>query len=834
MGNLKEVWNQITWLHEQGISLIPVRDKQEGDFQAKTPYRGWKKYQTEQIPLAELWYQLEANNTSAVAIIAGEVSGSLEIIDIDVKYKPGIDAVIFSDLNKFYPELFSRLRIHQTPSGGYHILYRVADFAIPGNKKLAGRHKTDAELKLTPKPATVNFIETRGTGGYAVAPPSLGYTVFQDVPIPVITAADRHSIITLCHTYSEIIEIEKPPKADKKQSDYYDEDPFTHFNGSPAAEDVLTLNGWKETGKSNGNFTWYTRPGKDKGVSASFNHKKRVYYIFTSSTDLEESRGYNPATLVSKLQFNGDNKACYRWLVQNGYGKIKHSVEARIVKNNALSKRPLPPNASATAAAEYATELVTLQTTYPFGIFWERDDDNPSRFNISREILYQVADGLGWKIHNGDPVLIEGYIVKKSTERVFFDSLKAYIKEEDGDEYISICNAYESFIQKNGAFSISRLQELDSSQIVKDTNNSAYKFYNNSYLFITAQAYSFNTYDTLSGLIWHDWILPRQYVPSEPTGRYVDFIKLATDYEEHGRLIRNVIGYLSHQYKDEATGYIIVLTESCPDPKQGGGSGKNLFCNLFRHTTSYKSVPGSQVRYDEKFLQSWNKERIFGVSDAPKRFDFSFLKELATGTGILKKLFKDEVTLSVDDMPKFIIQTNFSYEVADGGLKRRIIPIEFTDFFTKAGGVDVHFGCLFPQGWELSDWSGYDTFIAICIQDWLSSGLKLYPPALTEGGWHKQFEQTYGQVIIGIIDDYFDAWVSLQWVPNELLKEHCDRFYMENNTPKNYQPAMTRITLALKEYCLHHKKQLIVDIQKKVNGINKKFKWFGNQEDSPF
>ncbi|MDO6575286.1 hypothetical protein, partial [Staphylococcus pasteuri_A] len=66
------------------------------------------------------------------------------------------------------------------------------------------------------------------------------------------------------------------------------------------------------------------------------------------------------------------------------------------------------------------------------------------------------------------------------------------------------------------------------------------------------------------------------------------------------------------------------------------------------------------------------------------------MKEPSTGSFIWKKLFKDEIEVSVKDAPKFIVQTNFSYEVTDGGLRRRIIPIEFTNFFTQVGGLDVH------------------------------------------------------------------------------------------------------------------------------------------------
>lgn len=832
MPNLTEVWSKIEWLINNGISIIPVRDKDDGEFLAKTPYRGWKKHQSEIIALPELWAQMDEHNTEAVASICGKVSGGLEIIDIDVKYKPGIDAVIMSDLRALYPDIFNRLRIHKTPSGGYHILYRVKDHEIPGNQKLAGRNKTADELELKPKPSTVNFIETRGEGGYAVAPPSLNYSVSHDNPILVLTWEERCSIISLCRTYSEIVDTAPSYKPTRYDHDYYDENPFDHFNKSPEAESVLFNNGWKLFKQSN-QFIWFTRPGKDKGVSASFNKVKRIYFIFTSSTEFEENKGYNPATALSILQHGGDRKKTYQQLVSSGYGKIKQSVETRIAKAKAITGKPLPKNASESAKQLYVTTKGQIAETYPYGIFWEYDDEG--KIIINREKLYTVSDGLGFKVHNQSPVRLDGYIIRKQEDRQFYDAVKSYIKEEDGDEYISICNCYETFIEKHGSFTITRLQSLDTTKLVRDTSNSCYKFYHNGYLFITGQDVSFHTYDTLSGIIWEHDILDRQYSHGPEGGRYHTFLKLATNWETQSAYIRKIIGYLSHQFKDETTAYIIVLTEQCEDPKQGGGSGKNIFSSLFRFTTTYKSIPGSQVNYDEKFMQAWNGERIFAISDTPKRFDFSFLKEPSSGTGILKKLFKDQLVIEVADMPKFLIQTNFSFEVIDGGLKRRIIPIEFTDFFTKSGGVDVHFnGTHFPKGWELPDWIGFDNMVANCIKEWLAGGLKLHPLALTEGGWLKQFEQTWGAVITGIIHEYFDKWLALQWVSNDNFKKDMDDYFRENNTAPTYRPAMRKVTEAVSEWANHYKKQFLTNVQKRENGISVKMKWFGNELDTPF
>lgn len=825
--SITAVWAQVEKMLADNLSLIPVRDKPQGDRPEKTPYQGWKKYQAEIITTAELWAQMDNHSTNAVAIICGKVSGNLEIIDIDVKYKPGIDAVLLSDIKSLYPDLFERLRIHKTPSGGYHILYRVTDGVVPGNEKLAGRYGTTDELAIRPKTKQYNFLETRGEGGYALAPPSMGYGIHQDNNIPALTWAERCSLINLCRSYSEIAPVQsfKPSVSD---NNYYDENPFAHFNQSVAAESVLTDHGWKECGHSN-LFIWFTRPDKKKGISASFNRLKRVYFIFTSTTEFDELKGYQPATALSILAHGGDKKKTFRHLVQAGYGVIKPSVEAGMVKKKAVSNRPLPPNASPAARIEYDAERVHLQTTYPFGVYWHHNEDGD--LIINREKLYVVAEGLGYRVHNNEPVRLDGYIVRRQTERQFYDGLKAYIKEEDGDIYEQIANVFEPFIQRNGAFTITRLPQLDTSTIVRDTSTAAYKFYQNGYIFITAQAYQFNTYDTLTGLIWEDQILPRQFNSGNPGGRYLEFIDLAISDNDH---TRKVIGYLAHQYKDETTGYIIVLTESCPDPRQGGGSGKNIFSSSFQQTTTYKSIPGSQVKYDEKFMNAWGGERIFAVSDVPKRFDFSFLKELSTGTGILKKLFKDEVAIPVEDMPKFIIQSNFSFETTDGGLKRRIIPLEFGDYFTRTGGVDVHFGIHFPNGWELADWTGYDNLIATCIQTWLAGNLKLFPVPLTEGGWAKQFDQTYGQVTAAIIEEFQESWWITKWIRNEDFKNTINNWCAENNTPINYRPSLQKVNEALAEWARHHKKQFLSNQAKKEMGITVKYRWFGNQSDTPF
>jgi hypothetical protein len=246
---------------------------------------------------------------------------------------------------------------------------------------------------------------------------------------------------------------------------------------------------------------------------------------------------------------------------------------------------------------------------------------------------------------------------------------------------------------------------------------------------------------------------------------------------------------------------------------------------MLKYATSVKNLPGSQVVLDKDFLQSWDYEKVLSISDVPKKFDFLFLKELSSGNGINKKLFKNISTVDVGDMPKLLVSTNYSYEVSDGGLRRRIIPIEFTDFFTKAGGVNTHFGKMFPTDWSSEDWQAYDNIILASIQQWIKV-MRLTAPQLTEGGWIKQFEQEYGLLTLQFIEENITDWKLIKKVQVKAFNNTYDTFYSDNGGNKLYKLSSIRLNSALESYCnkhgVHFEKQVLI----KENGIVDRYKLF--------
>jgi hypothetical protein len=95
-----------------GLSVIPAIKSKK-----RPSLRKWKDYQ-QRLPTEQEWENWYAD---ALCIICGEVSGNLLMIDFDQQGKA------FEDFKAQVPaELFDRLVVETSQSGGRHIVFRTA------------------------------------------------------------------------------------------------------------------------------------------------------------------------------------------------------------------------------------------------------------------------------------------------------------------------------------------------------------------------------------------------------------------------------------------------------------------------------------------------------------------------------------------------------------------------------------------------------------------------------------------------------------------------------------------------------------------------------------
>ena len=253
----------------------------------------------------------------ALGIITGEVSGNLEVVDIDIKndHTGSLWGDFKALIEGSLPEVSRRLVIARTMSGGYHIYYKCS--AIGGNSKLA----VNKEKKV--------IIETRGEGGYVVAPPSAGYKFIQGdaANIPTLTPEDRDRLFNMAQSFNEV---ETPQKTTRSTPfEDFNENlqkttgltPFEDFNANGDVVKLLEEKGWKVVGQQGARIN-LLRPGQpDSITSGNFHEEFRTLRIFSSSTEFDPEKTYNPTGVFLLLECDNDTSIAYRRLLEMGYGE---------------------------------------------------------------------------------------------------------------------------------------------------------------------------------------------------------------------------------------------------------------------------------------------------------------------------------------------------------------------------------------------------------------------------------------------------------------------------------------------------------------------------------
>jgi len=311
---MNEILAHASRLTQSGLSVIPI--KPDG---TKAPdLLTWKPFQGEIADSSTLenWFE---SGTNGLAVIGGEVSGGLEIIDFDDPETARSFGELIRKAGR--NQLVERLPLVGTPTGGFHLYYRCQS-KVEGNQKLA--------QKIGPDDKPVVQIETRGEGGYVLAPGSPAKCHELEKPyelkrgdlanIPIITIDEREFLLNTARSLNEYV---KPTKQAPTTFPSIGEGdrPGDRFNATATWREVLEPHGWTAAGHQ-GETTHWRRPGKKQGASATTNHNGNdLFYCFSSNgSPFEPDTGYEKFTAYTLLNHGGDFEEATLGLVRQGYG----------------------------------------------------------------------------------------------------------------------------------------------------------------------------------------------------------------------------------------------------------------------------------------------------------------------------------------------------------------------------------------------------------------------------------------------------------------------------------------------------------------------------------
>jgi len=554
----------------------------------------WKDFQSRYITDDEL--HLKAPYAKGLAIICGKVSGNLEVVDIDLKYDLSGD--LFQRLKSIIPDIFSKLTIAKTVSDGYHLYYR--SHAIDQNLKLARRPSTPQETAKNPHIKVLVLIETRGEGGYVVAPPSAGYQWIQGSykTIPTLTVEERDTLLSACRSLNQYLEESKVTQIEISPD--YGHSPIDDYNKRGDVLALLEKHGWKTLYERNGR-TYLRRPGKDEGQSGDFWHEKRWFSVFTTSSQFEPNTAYTPSAVYCMLEMGNNWTKTVQTLAKEGYGENLGIRAQRMALNMNISKMKANGRSegqiimqihkergiSFDAAKELYDKAIQLDVDPDQ--FWE--EDAKGKITINYAGIHDFLGRRGYYIipndDNGNNTTIVR-MVDNIVEQTSIEKIKRELKEftQLKDPRVTEWLA-KNYHLINESF-LHMLPKIGQN-FLRDDRTCAYFPFINGIVKVTADEITLIEHHQIPKFIWKSALIDHEIeIYPETNGMNINILEGKDTFqdfvhkisgEDHDRFFGavSIIGYMLHEYKDPTRPYAVCLCEETDDEAKGGGTGKGIF-----------------------------------------------------------------------------------------------------------------------------------------------------------------------------------------------------------------------------------------------------------------
>lgn len=405
----------LAW-YDAGCSVIPIRP--DG---TKRPNCIWGDYQTTPASRTQIhdWFHNKERDPG-IGVICGNVSGNLEMLELEGRAAAGDDLTRIAEqceahgVADEYAQLLTHGYAEWTPSGGLHLLYRIADHPVPGNTKVARRPATISELVANPDDKIKVMAETRGEGGYVIVAPTGGTvhptgdswtTVAGRIgDIPTITWDVRNRIHQAVHAALDTMPAAPPPRPNLATiaATAAGGRPGDDYNERVDWPEILQPLGW-QIHHTTHSETFWTRPGKPRseGHSATTGLMGTGavdrLYVFSSSTEFEPGTPYTKFHAYTLLHHAGDFSAAARTLRAAGYGDTPNLPAATYTSGTITPPTPT----TATPATRDAIGLPTYTDTQLTHHDWDGNGIPELWQQLHRDTFTYIPTQKKWMMWQG-------------------------------------------------------------------------------------------------------------------------------------------------------------------------------------------------------------------------------------------------------------------------------------------------------------------------------------------------------------------------------------------------------------------------------------------------
>ncbi len=803
-----------------GLSVIPCRNKQP-------LLKSWKPFQNALMGVDDIESYFKMD-TPQIAVVTGAVSGGLELLDFDLKILDVADRDewwdnFYQSLLSLSPELASRLVISKTGGGGYHIVYRCE--LIEGNQKLARVKSKNGKYET--------LIETRGEGGYFIAPPSKGYCFVKSnfEALPVLSLDERDELMNLCRSFHEEIPLVSPQQKKVAQVDtQFSENPFTAYNNSDACLSILIKNGWSFVADK-GNRLFYKRPGASSPQSGNWNKSLRLFYMHSSGDSiLEPGKAYNGSMIYNLFVCQGDWKDTFKALINEGYGTKWNDDDKAVISNIRSSLK------AGVGIDEVKEKLVKLKPFWSNGLiekalavaqieenlFWYYEK---SRLKIDNlKFTNFLHNELGYALYTSSvekkkPILKLYYEVHQVTRIESNDFIKNDVRiwlkkniDDDGlrDEILSglIVNGDKLFSEK-----IYEWLPPASFKTFTDTKEFAYFFFRNGIVRVSSETIDLIDYRSLPDgyFIWQDRIKNKEfdieilkddefiYLQSSwakfvrricgilPDDDHLTISEISsTNRESANRFLSTMtcLGYLLHAYKDPSRPWSVIIQEDTSIDSAGGGSGKQIINNSLKTLRNVIEEDGKQLDVTKQFaFQGISEETdIYILDDVKKNFKIEPMYRMITNDMTVEVRNVGRKHIAFESSPKIVFTTNYDLISSDANhLARRIKLLLVHCYFGPKRIPKSELGMLLTDEWDKEQWTLFFNFMFNCTMLYLKSSIIEVgkTAAMKEKAVRVQYGDDFYEFMLTFISSMSDDVAIPKWAYDDFLDSYKidKRFY---------------------------------------------------------
>lgn len=369
------------------------------------------------------------------------------------------------------------------------------------------------------------------------------------------------------------------------------------------------------------------------------------------------------------------------------------------------------------------------------GTFWYLNDkkyiiDKAKLFQfLTRQGIYLTKIEKSWFIIQEEDNIVRN-IDKTSISQIVLDHIRKL--DEDDFEKRRIENALRSAIGSILADNQLNLLTRKELKLVKDNIDECFLFYNLRWVKITSQSINEFDYVDLQGQIWESKMIDRdaelidsQLIDLKDESEFGKFLWNVSSQEEKRFFgICSMIGYLLHEFQNPRINKSIVLMDEKISDNPNGGTGKGIIKTALEEMKEVVIKDGKNFNWTRfPFQDVQHSTSIIAFEDVHKNFDSERLFSCQTDGLKVEKKGKNQYKIGKEDVPKFLIITNYVLKGNGNSFERRRTEFELSQHYNANNTPFDEFEHNLFSEWDQDEYNLFDNFMMRCIQLFLKEGI---------------------------------------------------------------------------------------------------------------